>query len=214
MFIFGQQDPNFYTRPTTYPVAPNAFEFVKYGEIPVSKYTGVPNISIPIYTIDAGPNDLKIPISLTYHSNGFRVNEEAGWTGLGWTLNGGGTITQIVNGYDDFKTQHPNRELPNMNQLLHHSSGGSGGSTIFDQSINTSGQHFTILEDCFFGLPYQGGYDPCGGVSQYNGGAYFPSPINQTYSLNNGNVQPIFGVGVVYDYQPDVFSFNFLGYNG
>lgn len=86
--------------PNVFPVNPKAFEFIKYSEIPVSKYTGIPSISIPIFTIKT--NSINVPISLNYHSNGFRVSEESGWTGLGWTLDAGGSIVQVVNGFDDF----------------------------------------------------------------------------------------------------------------
>jgi len=81
-------------------VSPQAFEFTKYGDVPVGLYTGVPEVNIPIYTINAAGLDL--PISLSYHSNGIKVNEEASWVGLGWTLNAGGGIVQVVNEYDDF----------------------------------------------------------------------------------------------------------------
>jgi len=50
------------------PPTPNAAAFGKYSDIPVSLHTGVPNISIPIYTIQEGP--LSLPISLSYHSSG------------------------------------------------------------------------------------------------------------------------------------------------
>ncbi len=99
--------------PNVFPVNPKAFEYMKYSEVPVSKYTGVPNISVPIYTIKA--NGLDIPINLSYHSSGFRVNEEAGWTGLGWTLNAAGSIVQVVNGFDDFGWyRNRNNELQGM----------------------------------------------------------------------------------------------------
>jgi YD repeat-containing protein len=101
--------------PNVFPSNPKAFEFLKYTEIPVSKYTGVPNISVPIYTIKT--DGLDIPIVLSYHSNGFKVSEEAGWTGLGWTLNAAGSIVQIVNGNDDFSTFFGNRSIE-LNQML------------------------------------------------------------------------------------------------
>lgn len=85
--------------PLPNPVSPKSFEFLKYTEVPVSTYTGVPNISVPIYTIQAA--GLEIPIALSYHSNGVRVNEEAGSVGLGWTLTGSGNVIQIINGYED-----------------------------------------------------------------------------------------------------------------
>jgi len=114
LIIYGQFNSNTLL-PQIMPSNPKAFEFMKYGEIPVGKYTGVPSIAIPIYTIQA--KGLDIPVNLSYHSNGFRVSEEAGWTGLGWTLQGGGNITQVVNGTDDFG-RYRNRTIPNFNQIM------------------------------------------------------------------------------------------------
>jgi hypothetical protein len=81
------------------PVAPNAASLGKYGDIPVSLHTGVPNISIPIYEVKN--KDLSLPISLSYHSSGIRVAETASWVGLGWALNAGGVITRTVQGMPD-----------------------------------------------------------------------------------------------------------------
>ena len=47
---------------------PNAGAFGKYSDIPVSHFTGVPNISIPLYTVTDG--GVSLPISLSYHSSG------------------------------------------------------------------------------------------------------------------------------------------------
>ncbi len=71
----------------------------KYIDIPVSLYTGVPKISIPLYQIKV--NDFILPISLSYHSSGIKVEEVASWVGLGWTLNAGGVITRAVKGIPD-----------------------------------------------------------------------------------------------------------------
>lgn len=82
------------------PASPVAASFNVYGEIPVSKYTGIPDISIPLYTIDL--NTFQIPISLNYHPAGVKVEAEASWVGLGWTLMAGGTISREIRGMDDF----------------------------------------------------------------------------------------------------------------
>jgi hypothetical protein len=81
------------------PVSPNAASLGKYGEIPVSYSTGIPNISVPIYEIKSG--SLKMPLSLSYHAGGIRVEEIASWVGLGWSLNAGGVITRQVRGLAD-----------------------------------------------------------------------------------------------------------------
>src|SRR5579863_7043768 len=79
--------------------SPTAASLGKYGDIPVSYNTGIPNISIPIYSVQAG--SLKLPISLSYHASGLKVEEEAGWVGAGWALNAGGMITRTVIGAPD-----------------------------------------------------------------------------------------------------------------
>lgn len=81
------------------PPSPTAASLGKYGEIPVSLYTGTPNISIPLYEISDGP--LTVPISLSYHAAGIRVEEIASEVGLGWTLNAGGAINKQIRGNDD-----------------------------------------------------------------------------------------------------------------
>lgn len=79
--------------------SPNAASLGKYADIPVNYHTGIPQISIPIYTIKEGP--LSLPISLSYHASGLKVMETASWVGAGWSLNAGGVITRTVQGAPD-----------------------------------------------------------------------------------------------------------------
>jgi hypothetical protein len=70
--------------------------------VPISLYTGLPNISIPLYTIQY--RDITLPISISYHAQGVKVDQEASWIGLNWALNAGGVITRTTRGYDDIIT--------------------------------------------------------------------------------------------------------------
>src|SRR5262245_40303503 len=70
------------------PPSPTAEAIAKFGEIPVSPYTGIANISIPLYEVKN--KELTVPITLAYHSGGVKVEEEASWVGLGWSLLSGG----------------------------------------------------------------------------------------------------------------------------
>lgn len=79
--------------------SPTAASLGKYGDIPVNYHTGIPQISIPIYTIKEGP--LQMPISLSYHGGGMKVHELPSWVGAGWALNAGGVITRTVQGAPD-----------------------------------------------------------------------------------------------------------------
>lgn len=81
------------------PPSPEAAALGKYGDIPVGHYTGIPQISIPLG--EAVSHEISVPISLSYHAGGHRVNEDATRVGLGWTLNAGGVITRTVRGLKD-----------------------------------------------------------------------------------------------------------------
>jgi len=81
------------------PVSPTAYQFLKYNQMPVSEYTGIPDISIPLYEI--AEDDIKVPLTLSYHAVGIRVNQDASWVGLGWDLQIG-SIVQTINDVDDY----------------------------------------------------------------------------------------------------------------
>lgn len=71
--------------------SPEVAAFTKVGEVPVSFYTGVPQISIPIYEVKCGK--LRLPITLDYQATAIQVNQESTWVGLNWLLNAGGVVT-------------------------------------------------------------------------------------------------------------------------
>ena len=87
------------------PPSPTAFELGKYGFSPVSMYSGTASYSIPLYELSG--KSLSLPISLSYYSNGIKVDQVATSVGMGWSLNAGGAITRIVRGsYDGMDTFH------------------------------------------------------------------------------------------------------------
>lgn len=77
----------------------NAASLGEYGDVPVSLFTGIPQVEIPLYELQCG--DHKFPISLTYHGGGVRPDQMPGWVGQGWSLNAGGCITRVVKGQPD-----------------------------------------------------------------------------------------------------------------
>lgn len=79
--------------------SPNTASLGKYGDVPISYYTGTPNISVPLYSI----NDRGIPlnISLSYDGSGVRVNSMPTWVGQNWSLNAGGVIARTVRNIPD-----------------------------------------------------------------------------------------------------------------
>lgn len=81
--------------------SPTAGSLAKFVDIPVSLHTGIPDIGIPLYTLQQG--QLSLPISMSYHASGLKTAEPAGWVGAGWALNAGGVITRSVRGTPDEK---------------------------------------------------------------------------------------------------------------
>lgn len=70
-----------------------------YGTIPVGHYTGVPEISIPLYEVKTG--DFTLPISANYHLATVKPTQSSGCLGLGWSLSAGGYIARTVHGVFD-----------------------------------------------------------------------------------------------------------------
>lgn len=104
--LHAQTDPTNYTRADIVPPSPTAANLSKYGNVPVTMYTGMANVSVPIFTVQG--NDLSLPISLTYNYNGYKPAEQISWIGLGWSLQAGGVITHNVKGLDDvYNTSDP-----------------------------------------------------------------------------------------------------------
>ena len=93
--------------PNILPPAPEAAALGKYVETPVNLYTGVPQIDVPLTEVQEG--SITVPVSLSYHAGGNRVEDIATYAGLGWSLNAGGVITRAVRGLPD--------DLPNMGFL-------------------------------------------------------------------------------------------------
>ncbi|WP_449388574.1 hypothetical protein [Chryseobacterium lineare] len=116
-------------------VSPQAYQMLKYTETPVSYASGLPQISIPIYSYTK--DDINLNLSLSYHAKGIKVNEIATAFGLGWNLNGLGEITRNVRGLKD--ENEPNgyiytdKKAANATQTtLQNSMSGAGGTSVVD----------------------------------------------------------------------------------
>lgn len=93
--------------------SPNAASLGVYGEVPVSFFTGTPNIDIPLYKIETGA--ISVPISLSYHASSVKPAQNPGWVGLGWNLNCNGSITRKVRGLKD---EYSNEADPTYQYLV------------------------------------------------------------------------------------------------
>jgi hypothetical protein len=81
------------------PLSPNAGSFQKFGDYQVNLATGVPSIAIPLFTVQNG--NLSMPITLSCHTAGFKMSEQASWVGWGWSLDMGASVNRTVQGLKD-----------------------------------------------------------------------------------------------------------------
>ena len=99
IFKMQAQEP---PKPVTI-VSPNVASLGVIKDIPVSMYTGAPQISIPLYKIKS--NGIEIPITLNYNASGVQPDQHPGWVGTNWSLSAGGVISRRVKGLPD-ETNH------------------------------------------------------------------------------------------------------------
>ncbi|MBC9930503.1 RHS repeat domain-containing protein [Chitinophaga qingshengii] len=104
-FIFflsaSGQDQNGNSPYNIIPPSPAAAAIDKFALVPVGYYTGVPNISIPIFNYSIPRLNYNMGIDLSYHSGGIKVDEMPSNVGIGWALNAGGSINRAVVGLPD-----------------------------------------------------------------------------------------------------------------
>ncbi|NLR79972.1 RHS repeat protein [Chitinophaga eiseniae] len=93
--------------PTIVPPSPQSRAFQIYGEVPVAYNTGIPDISIPLYTVKSG--DIEVPIVLRYYAVGIKPRElNQTNIGAGWTLDVGGLVSRSIEGRADELYPKPN----------------------------------------------------------------------------------------------------------
>lgn len=87
------------TLPQLTPQSPTAAALHKFTDYPVSLNTGLVDIGVPIYTVEA--DGIKVPISLKYHASGIKYDDVSREVGIGWSLMAGGMITAQQMGTPD-----------------------------------------------------------------------------------------------------------------
>jgi hypothetical protein len=104
LIVLGQigNNPNISREmPTFVPPSPTVAALMKFEEIPVNNYSGIPDVSIPLFSSSTLSKDISLDISLKYHPASIAVDDVASDVGLGWNLIAGGTISRTVVGIPD-----------------------------------------------------------------------------------------------------------------
>lgn len=170
-------------------------------DVPVSHFTGKPNISFPIYS--AKSKTITVNLGLSYDAGGIKTEQQAGFAGLGWQLTGAGMITRSVKGNQD---EGIRRTAAKMTSTYNNTSTWTSVRDSFATAIGKYG-----------GFYADGGnsWDPFTlktAIISHNQQAN----SNQAPNIFAGVIDPDlarFYLGLD-DGEPDMFYFNFQGYSG
>ena len=194
-FSLNDENNDQLIKPNLIPQSPTAASLGMYGEIPIGAYSGTPEIIIPLYDITLGKS--KIPIFLQYNSKGIRIQDEASWVGIGWSLNAGGVITRMVRGFDDF---HNTSAQPYIQGYIESS------------ELPPVEYDLTPLEEGYFPQENSSSFridtDP---LYAYSLPASDPRTPNNVWEKL---VQSYQGYLTPEDPEPDIFYYNIAGYSG
>jgi YD repeat-containing protein len=118
LLLRAQTTPDYRNLIDVLPPSPNSASLGKYGGLNVGLASGMVNIDIPFREFSS--NNLTVPLSLNYSSNGLKVDEIASRAGMSWVLNSGGVITRTVMGNIDESTTRisPPSDFPQLTQNL------------------------------------------------------------------------------------------------
>lgn len=170
--------------PEIFPPAPTSNNLMKFEEVPVSFYTGVPNISIPIYNLKT--KSLTIPVSLEYHTHNIKPKDRASEVGLGWSLNAGGSITRTV------------RDVPDENDFMPSTLGGERRVGIY------SDEHTNRSVDKNYAAKF---------ISLFESNNTSQLTSTENNELYNKFIYEGYFKGK-FDKEYDLYQYNFLGYAG
>lgn len=172
-------------------VSARVTDMFRYGEFHTSLFTGRMQVSIPIYTIN--DPDFKMNIALHYNAEGFKPRKHSGYVGYNWFLEAGGCITREVNGYPDEIIGHTDRfKNYSSGVLVPQDYPGIEGMYHF---ITQNPEAQNVNPNNIFELPLAPNSQACNFMDNY------------WHNVGNGCDYEV-------DYMPDIFHFDFLGYNG
>lgn len=164
-----------------FPSAPTSNNLMKFEEVPVSYYTGIPDINIPLVSIPTTNVKVNIGVQLKYHPLSAKPDDKASETGLGWNLIAGGTISRTVRGGSP---DEKNRTIafstpPKVKYGIYNEIYNPTSKFMKDQTIDLNDYGFEAA---------MGRYDTEYDLYQYN----FMGQSGRFYVVkdNNGNYKP------------------------
>ncbi|MCS4300666.1 RHS repeat protein [Chryseobacterium sp. BIGb0232] len=129
---------------TSAPV-PSVSSMASYVNTPVSLSTGVPDISLPLFSLPTGNQNLNLSVSLNYHVYNSGPNKRGTEVGIGWSMIKGGVISKENVNDPDEKYQDASKYDYKKNKFddiyYYNFPGNSGKFKIVRDTINNT---FTV----------------------------------------------------------------------
>lgn len=164
--------------------SPNAASIVNYGNVDVNLYRGVVTPQVPIVSFNE--RNIPLDISLIYNGEGVKPVNQPSWVGQNWSLSCGGSIVRTVKGRVD-------EYLNGYNGVFESYAGGTKkkylGKNYFKCCTEPTLKHdeqFLLIDKAIRNYLMK----------------------KEVYQLGDNNDT------LARDFQPDIFSFNFLGFSG
>ncbi|MBB6369648.1 RHS repeat domain-containing protein [Chryseobacterium shigense] len=119
---------------------PSVSSFSSYVNTPVSLSTGVPNISIPLFSLPTGSGNLTLPVALSYHTYNAAADKPGSEVGLGWSLMKAGVISRILSGVDErfSDSSKPDYQKNQFYDIYYYDIPGNSGKFKFVRDINNN----------------------------------------------------------------------------
>lgn len=202
--------------PNVIPPSPTVNSLMKFEEVPVSNYTGIPDVTIPIASLQTGLNNIPISLNLKYHVNNAASESKASETGLGWSLFAGGTISRTVLGSPDEKSvaySLGGGSSPKLGIYLDETTSVNVYKNYFGAMVenpNQASQHSNAMRSVF-DAHYKNRYDTQYDLYQYNflsyTGRFIIKKVNgqlQVMKLDKNNLK--ISVNALQDFTPVFFN--------
>ncbi|WP_124533785.1 hypothetical protein [Chryseobacterium sp. KBW03] len=138
IFGMGKAQRNFGDTPE--PV-PSVSSFSSYVNTPVSLSTGVPNISIPLFSLPTINSQLEMSTGLSYHVANASGNKPGSEVGIGWSLGSGGSISRVVNNeVDEFydNASKPDYKKNQFDDVYYYNIPGNSGKFTFIRDLTNN----------------------------------------------------------------------------
>jgi len=118
--------------------SPTVSALMKFELVPVNNYTGIPDISLPLISLETSSKDFNLNLSLKYHSSSIAVSEISSDVGLGWSLFAGGTISRTIRGHADEVLKLDGSSEPGNVGIYHNTNINNHHNYYYDKINNLS----------------------------------------------------------------------------